>query len=191
VVGSWREHQRPGGVFAAFAALQALHEMLFLLRHAPQVPGLATESAGLLDQLDAAARSVAASSSADVSPAQRWEPIGSMRSRVGALLSAISAVVRGSSGAEMSYQDLAGADLRTRRLASASLRGAVLIGADLSGVYLARCDLLGADLRDSDIRGAQLEASLFLTQPQANAAIGDASTTLPESLSRPAHWTAD
>jgi hypothetical protein len=43
-------------------------------------------------------------------------------------------------------------------------------------------------LRAADIRGASLAGTLFLTQPQLDAAKGDAGTTVPPSLIRPAHW---
>jgi uncharacterized protein YjbI with pentapeptide repeats len=81
-----------------------------------------------------------------------------------------------------------GKDLRRARLRGASLRGAYLIGADLRGVDLGTADLLGADLRAADVRGADLGQCLFLTQPQVEAAKGDAATTIPAALRRPAHW---
>jgi hypothetical protein len=84
--------------------------------------------------------------------------------------------------------DLIGAQLRDADLSGASLRGAYLIGADLHGADLHRTDLLGADLRGADLRGARLHTSLFVVQPQLDAATGDASTTIPPSLRRPRHW---
>jgi uncharacterized protein YjbI with pentapeptide repeats len=51
-------------------------------------------------------------------------------------------------------------------------------------------DLLGADLRAADLRATNLGESIFLTQPQLNAAKGEASTTIPSSLTRPRHWPA-
>jgi uncharacterized protein YjbI with pentapeptide repeats len=81
-----------------------------------------------------------------------------------------------------------GRDLRRARLRNASLRGAYLIGADLRGVDLGTADLLGADLRAADVRGTDLSRCLFLTQPQVEAALGDAATALPAVLTRPAHW---
>jgi hypothetical protein len=84
--------------------------------------------------------------------------------------------------------DLINARLRGVSLAGASLRGAYLLGADLRDADLHRTDLLGADLRAADLRGADLRDSLFLTQPQLDAALGDQATTLPRALSRPRHW---
>ncbi|NEC17762.1 pentapeptide repeat-containing protein, partial [Streptomyces parvus] len=51
-------------------------------------------------------------------------------------------------------------------------------------------DLIGADMRDTNLCGADLRGALFLTQPQLNAARGDARTKVPPALERPAHWTA-
>lgn len=84
--------------------------------------------------------------------------------------------------------DLMGADLRGAGLRGADLRGAYLIGADLRGADLRMADLIGADLRAADLSGADLTGSIFLTQPQLNAAKGDAATSLPPALTRPAHW---
>jgi uncharacterized protein YjbI with pentapeptide repeats len=80
-------------------------------------------------------------------------------------------------------------DLRGARLRGASLRGAYLIGADLRGADLRTADLLGADLRAADVRGTDLGECLFLTQPQVEAAIGDAATRIPAALNRPAYWS--
>lgn len=91
----------------------------------------------------------------------------------------------GGRGADLMGAKLKGADLRY-----ANLRGAYLIAADLRGADLRAADLIGADFRDADLRGANLTNSIFLTQFQVNAAKGDASTRLPSSLARPAHWTS-
>lgn len=84
--------------------------------------------------------------------------------------------------------DLIGAKLRGADLRGANLRGAYLIAADLRSADLRGADLIGADLRDADLRGADLTTSLFLTQFQVNAAIGDSKTKLPPLLSRPPYW---
>jgi len=80
---------------------------------------------------------------------------------------------------------LAGADL-----AGANLRGAYLIGADLTGADLRGADLIGADLRGADLSRADLTGSVFLTQPQLEAARGDSATRLPGGFTRPGHWEA-
>jgi uncharacterized protein YjbI with pentapeptide repeats len=87
--------------------------------------------------------------------------------------------------------DLIGARLTGADLSGANLRGARLIGAELRRADLRLADVTGADLRDADLCGADLTDSLFLTQSQLESAQGDADTTLPPSLTRPAHWIAD
>ncbi|MDO7905525.1 pentapeptide repeat-containing protein [Paenibacillus sp. JX-17] len=84
--------------------------------------------------------------------------------------------------------DLIGAKLQGADLRAVNLRGAYLIAADLRGVDLRGADLIGADLRDADLRGADLSQTLFLTQPQLNAAKGDGETRLPEGFAIPEHW---
>jgi uncharacterized protein YjbI with pentapeptide repeats len=86
--------------------------------------------------------------------------------------------------------DLIGARLRGADLRGTSLRGAYLIAADLTGADLREADLIGADLRDADLTDADLTGAFFLTQPQLNAARGNAGTRLPASVTRPVHWTA-
>lgn len=115
------------------------------------------------------------------------------RRLVGPLLARASAALR--ADVPRRCPDRIGADLINARLrgtsfAGASLRGAYLLGADLRGADLRRTDLLGADLRAADLRGAALRDSLFLTQPQLDAALGDHATTIPRALSRPRHWPA-
>lgn len=85
--------------------------------------------------------------------------------------------------------DLIGADLRKKDLRGANLSGAYLIAANLNGVDLSFTDLIGADFRDTDVSGANLSKSIYITQAQINAAIGDTDTKLPSSLVRPMHWT--
>jgi uncharacterized protein YjbI with pentapeptide repeats len=84
--------------------------------------------------------------------------------------------------------DFMGVDLRKANLRGADLRGAFLIAANLSGTDLSGADLIGADLRDADVRGTNLEDSIFITQAQINAAVGNSDTKLPISLSRPGYW---
>jgi hypothetical protein len=84
--------------------------------------------------------------------------------------------------------DLMGKNLTSRRLCGADLRGAYLIAADLRGSDLSGVDLLGADFRDTRLDGADLSKSLYVTQPQLNAAQGNQATLLPPDLERPSHW---
>ena len=84
--------------------------------------------------------------------------------------------------------DLMGAELKGADFSGVDFRGAYFIAANLRQTDFAAADVLGADFRDADISGADLSGSLFLTQIQANAAIGDCNTELPVHLVRPAHW---
>ena len=78
---------------------------------------------------------------------------------------------------------------RRKQRRGADLVGARLAGADLAGANLRGADLIGADLRGADLSRADLTGSVFLTQPQLDAARGDADTRLPDRLRRPGHWT--
>ncbi|HRD60478.1 MAG TPA: pentapeptide repeat-containing protein [Nocardioides sp.] len=177
---SWRDQPDHGEeMFAVFAVVQRLHEMLVLLdqaaelRPAPDLDRLrervaahtTTRPAGILD-LD----------------------LDRLTVQVGESLRAVSRAVRGD-GPSYVGQDLLGRDLRGADLARADLRGALLIAADLRSAVLDRADLLGADLRDTLVAGADLSTVLFVTQPQLNAALGDATTLLPAGLRRPAAWS--
>jgi hypothetical protein len=64
---------------------------------------------------------------------------------------------------------LVGADLRGADLRGASLRGAVLVGADLRGARLERADLTGADLRGALVDHGGLADALFVTPSQLAA----------------------
>ncbi|MFD3726887.1 pentapeptide repeat-containing protein, partial [Streptomyces sp. NPDC058671] len=116
-----------------------------------------------------------------------------VRADVNRLLLRTSELVRATAGGKPRSRrgaDLVGKRLRGARLRGTDLRGALLIAADLTGADLSLTDLIGADLRDADLSGADLTGALFLTQPQLNAARGNADTRVPEGFERPAHWTA-
>jgi uncharacterized protein YjbI with pentapeptide repeats len=158
-----------------------LHEILWLLGQASTyVPdgALADELAAVRADVDAAAGDLG------VGP----DDVTLHRQLVGGLLARVSDEVRVPAGSDLGRADLAGRSWRGADLVRANLRGSLLLEADLSGADLDRADLLGADLRGADVRGARLAGSLFLTQVQVNAALGDARTTLPPELQRPGHW---
>ncbi|GGZ31095.1 hypothetical protein GCM10010387_26080 [Streptomyces inusitatus] len=176
-------------MFEVFPVVRQLQELLWYLTealtlaparslHAELRPLLArTEALTLLGPEDLAALDVAAH-----------------RQRVNTLLLRTSELVRAGAGGGRKKKDRRGADLMGARLKGAdlrgaSLRGAYLIAADLRGADLRLADLIGADLRAADLSGADLTGSIFLTQPQVNAARGDAATSLPPALDRPAHWS--
>ncbi len=184
-----REPGRAAGMFAAFATMRHLHELLWHLTEALALGAAGRLRGALLDAYD------------EIERATRGGPdelaaidVAAHRRHVGALLGRASALARAEvhgprpdhGGADLIGRDLRGADLR-----GASLRGAYLLGADLRGADLRRADLLGADLRGADLRRADLRDSLFLTQQQVDAAHGDGATGLPRALNRPTHWPAD
>ena len=63
-----------------------------------------------------------------------------------------------------------------------------LIAANLEGCDLTGCNFLGADMRDTNIKNANLSESIFLTQGQINAAIGNLNTRIPKHLNIPSEW---
>lgn len=177
---SWREHDNLGEMAAVLSVMRQLHEILV---HLTEVGRRSPDPAA-----DSARAEIEQLTAADPEALLTFD-IDELHGRVGALLADASTRVRRRwpAAADRSRQDLAG-----RRLAGDhrgwSFRGAVLIRADLRAAALEDADLLGADLRDADVRGTDLSTALFLTQPQVNAAVGDASTALPSGLSRPGHW---
>jgi uncharacterized protein YjbI with pentapeptide repeats len=84
---------------------------------------------------------------------------------------------------------LEGACLSKARLQGAILRYAHLDGAQLMNANFEGAHLKGADLWGARLEGAHLHKAVGLTNEQLETAIGDASTTVPEGLTRPAHWS--
>jgi len=183
----WRSApQTAPQMFAVFANMRQLHELLWYLSEAmtlqPARP-IHDELSATRDEIERLTRG-GPDVLADLD-------VSACRHDANALLQRASELVR--SGAarqrtDRSGADLVSTDLRGADLAGATLRGALLIAADLSGADLRMADLLGADLRDADLGGADLTGSIFLVQSQLDATRGDADTKLPLSLSRPAHW---
>ncbi len=183
---SWREE--PGlaaAQFGVLAVMRQLHEMLWYLTEVAARP----ETAPLHGEVRAVSERTEglAGSSAEV---LIGFDLAAHRAEVWELLQRVSDLVRAgqSPARDRRGADLMGKDLRRADLRGAALRGAYLIGADLRGVDLGVADLLGADLRAADVPGADLSGCLFLTQPQIEAARGDATTRIPAGSSEPAHW---
>ncbi len=173
-------------MFAAFAVVRQLHELLWYLEAALEIPATHPLHATLRaarDETEALAGAGAGTADADAVTAHRQ--------RVAAMLREASALARAPFAAaalDRRGADLAGADLRATDLRGADLRGALLIGADLRDVNLALADLTGADVRGADLGGADLRTALFVLGSQLESARGDRRTALPERLGRPAHW---
>jgi hypothetical protein len=184
---TWREApELATAQFAVLPVMRQLHETLWYLVEAEQLPSAAPLHAEVRAARERTER-LAAAGAQELTGLD----VGAHRGAVGELLARISELVRADvrgRGKDRRGADLMGKDLRRTNLRGASLRGAYLIGADLRGADLGRADLLGADLRAADLRGTDLVECLFLTQPQVTAARGDTSTKLPEGLTRPPHW---
>jgi uncharacterized protein YjbI with pentapeptide repeats len=183
----WRREPRIARqMFDAFAVMRQLHELLWYLTEALTLPPARPLRRDLRLALDETERLTSLEPDALV-----VLDVAAVRTHVNELLLRTSERVRaGVAGRTVDHRgaDLTGADLRGTDLRGASLRGAYLIGADLRGVDLRMADLIGADLRGADLRAADLFGSIFVTQPQVDAARGDAGTRLPPRLRRPTHW---
>jgi uncharacterized protein YjbI with pentapeptide repeats len=175
-------------MFAVFPVVRQLHELLWYLTEALTLEPareLHGEIRRLLEETERL--------TLDSPEALGKLDVAAHRQEVNVLLLRTSELLRAGAAAGRKKKDRRGADLMGARLRGAdlrgvSLRGACLIAADLSGADLRLADLIGADLRDANLAGADLTGSFFLTQPQLNAARGDAGTRLPPGLTRPAHW---
>ncbi|CAM5671103.1 MULTISPECIES: pentapeptide repeat-containing protein [Streptomyces] len=188
----WRTGSREDArrMFDVFPVVRRLHELLWYLTEALTLPAARPVHADLRrlrERTEALTRGTAEELEALDVPAHREE--------VNALLLRTSELVRAGVGAKGRKKNRRGADLMGARLKGADLRGATLrgaylIAADLTGADLRGADLIGADLRDADLTDADLTGAFFLTQPQLNAARGSSGTRLPDSVTRPAHWTA-
>ncbi|MET9955852.1 pentapeptide repeat-containing protein [Streptomyces sp. NPDC006339] len=185
---SWREDPATARrMYEVFPVMRHLHE---LLRHLTEARGLAA-TRPLHRELDRALARVTELTAGTAAELEKLD-VGPVRAEVNPLLLKSSSLARAAAGGRPKNKrgaDLIGKRLRGAKLRGADLRGALLIAADLSGADLSLADLIGADLRDADLSGADLTGALFLTQPQLNAARGDAATRLPEGFERPAHWT--
>ncbi|MEW1696421.1 pentapeptide repeat-containing protein [Streptomyces sp. NPDC091278] len=185
---SWRE--APGTarqMYDVFHVVRQLHELLRYLTEALDRPAARPVHSGLRTALARVEELAGA-------PADRLErlDVSEVRAEVNRLLLRTSELVRATAGGRPRSRrgaDLIGKRLRGAKLRGTDLRGALLIAADLTGADLSLTDLIGADLRDAELSGADLTGALFLTQPQLNAARGDAGTVLPAGFERPAHWT--
>jgi uncharacterized protein YjbI with pentapeptide repeats len=178
-------------MFSTFAVVRQLHEMLWYLVEAAERT-IESELCEPVDQLRSCILRTLDGDAAEILASD----VERIRAEVRRMLIEVSEEARGGYAAAQDIAelqpsaDLVGRDMRSVRLCGADLRGAYLIAADLRRSDLAGVDLLGADLRDARLEGADLARALFLTQPQVDAAQGDAATVLPPALRRPQHWLA-
>lgn len=172
---------------ATFPIMRRLHEMLWYLSDAMELPGAGDLRGDLAEAYDETERlsRLGADQLVDL---DLTEHAGA----VNGLLDQASRVAR--AGRRHPDLDRRGADLVGRNLrgvgwSGAMLRGALLIGADLRHADLSGADVIGADFRGADLRGADLTGTIFLIQAQLDAAIGDSATAIDDTLRRPAHWS--
>jgi hypothetical protein len=171
-------------MFAAFAVMRPLHELLWYLTEALRMTAGPLRD-GLREALERTRRLT------DLDPAALAAlDVDAVRREVNALLVRASDQARRGTPRPIDHRgaDLVGRDLAGRNLTRANLRAALLIGADLRRADLSRADVTGADLRAANLAGAKLAGTLFLTQAQLDAANGDATTSVPGTLRRPTHW---
>lgn len=174
-------------MFESFRVMRHLHELLWHLVEVRRWCGPAAASRDEVERLFV-----------EIDRATRCSPdelrrldIPATRRTVGELLTRISAVIRHANGPRpVSHRgaDLLGRNLAGRDLRRADLVGALLIGCNLQGADLTGADVRGADFRAANLRDAQLVDCLFLSQPQLEAALGNAGTRLPAYRRRPEHW---
>lgn len=193
---TWREQPESAHkMFQVFPTMWQLHELLWYLNEALSFRAAADLQDGLQAALAETERMVAL----DPDSLLKLD-VPAWRAEVNKLLLRASELVReeelrrikGSSSRRRTYgrgADLIGANLKGADLRAANLRGAYLIAANLRNADLRKADLIGVDFRDADLRGADLSGSLYLSQAQINSALGDATTRIPPTLTRPAHWS--
>ncbi|HYY12514.1 MAG TPA: pentapeptide repeat-containing protein [Kineosporiaceae bacterium] len=181
----WRRSPpRAPAVFAALATTRVLHELLWYLRAALELPA----TAGLHERLRAAYDDTDALAEG---PPELVAAVDATacRDRVNGLLLEASELARGGVRGRDARRDLrgavlVGADLRGADLRGASLRGAVLVGADLRGARLERADLTGADLRGARVDEGGLRDALFVTSSQQAAVVASPPTAPGRASSR-------
>ena len=182
----WREGDRQR-MFDAFVITRNLHELLWYLAQARTL----RPARSLRDQIVAAYDTIERITLSEPDTLLAVD-VAAQRQHVNELLLRASELTRATikgRKADRRGADLIGAKLKGAALAGANLRGAYLIAADLRQADLRLADVIGADFRAADLRGADLTDSLFLTQSQVNAARGDATTRIPDTVTRPPHWS--
>lgn len=171
-------------MFDAFAVLRQLQEFRWYL-----VEALELSTGRLRTTVEQLQRRIVAVAEGPAAKLQT-AAVDTFGAAVSAVLAEVSSTVRKPHRARVDHRgaDLVQANFRGAALSGSTFRGAVLIGADFTGADLRHTDLLGADLRAANLGSADLSSALFVTQPQLEAAQGDARTQIPPVLTRPGHW---
>jgi uncharacterized protein YjbI with pentapeptide repeats len=174
-------------MFAAFPIMRRLHQLLWYLSDAMELPEAAHVRGDLAMAYDDTERlsRLSADQLVHVDPADQARVVNTLLDEASRLARA------GTRHPDLDHRgaDLIGRNLRGVDWSGAMLRGALLIGADLRRADLSGADVIGADFRGADLRAANLTGSIFLIQSQLDAAMGDNATRIDETLRRPAHWS--
>lgn len=192
---NWRQDKKTAEeMFEVFLVIRQLHEMLWYLSEAFRLNSdkEAKNKIGLLINETEQLTNLDANSILKLD-------IGEFRKRVNMLLLKTSQDIRKDASIGQKNRlkrkktiagriNLIGANLQKINLVGEDLSGALLIAANLRENDLSCTDLIGADFRDADIRGTDFTNSIFITQAQINAAIGNSDTKLSTALDRPTHW---
>lgn len=113
------------------------------------------------------------------------------RTKVNVLLNKVWTKVKKQVGSSKQYKtkkDFMGHNFKKSKLIGCDFSSSLLIAANFEGCDLTGCNFLGADMRDTNIKNANLSESIFLTQGQINAAIGNLNTRIPKHLNLPSVW---
>ncbi len=182
----WRQApQTAEQMFRVFSIMRSLHELLWYLAEALTLHAAASLHGELQHALAETERLTHGSADelTQLDMAAHGRAVNSLLLRASELARAEIQLRKDFTRADLIGANLQGADLR-----GANLREAYLIAANLRDADLRTADVIGADFRDTDLSGADLSGCIFLIQSQLDAAKGDATTKLPPSFTRPAHW---
>jgi hypothetical protein len=156
-------------VFDTFFFLRTLHDLLWWLDTARQLPISAELRAEVAEELDKIAE-------ATDRPAEELSGslVDACASRADPLIREASAQARAhfSSRRDLARANLIGADLSGVDLRGADLSGASMLGALLAGADLRWADLRGTDLRGADVTGTDLSNAIFLHPSQLSSSRG-------------------
>lgn len=183
----WRQNPHTAAqMFRVFSVMRSLHELLWYLSEALTLDA----AASLRDDLQRAQAATERLTHGAADELAQLDMAAHGREVNGLLLRA-SELARAEIQPQQDFTraDLIGANLKGADLRGANLREAYLIAANLRDADLRMADVIGADFRDTDLTGADLTGCVFLIQSQLDAAKGDATTKLPPTFTRPAHWS--
>lgn len=110
------------------------------------------------------------------------------RAEVNKVLKEVSVLIAVDAKTTRKSTDFFGKNFKRDNLDGKDFSMSLLIAANLEGCSLKETNFLGSDMRDTNIKNTDLSKSIFLTQMQVNAAIGNCNTKLPQRLRYPMAW---